>query len=174
MDPISIAMGLAQFVPQIVKWVSGSDKAAEAAGKVVDIAKAVTGKSDADQALAAIQADPALVAQFRLSVLAQEASLDRAFLADRQDARHRDVAIRQLGHHNYRADVMLAMAFICLITILYMSWHARLDMPDMVFAFLNMTAGALLKMIGDAFQFEFGSSRGSKEKDSALGDALRK
>ncbi len=42
MDPISIAFGLAQFAPQIIKWITGSDKAADAAEKVVDIAEAVT------------------------------------------------------------------------------------------------------------------------------------
>lgn len=40
-------------------------------------------------------------------------------------------------------------------------------MPDQVFALLNMAAGMILGMIKDAFQFEFGSSRGSKEKDLA-------
>ena len=39
MDPITIAMGLAQFAPQIVKWISGSDKAAEAAATVVGTQK---------------------------------------------------------------------------------------------------------------------------------------
>ncbi|BDW95314.1 hypothetical protein MACH10_09990 [Thalassospira tepidiphila] len=47
----------------------------------------------------------------------------------------------------------------------YCAWDGRLDMPDQVFALLNMAAGLILGMIKDAFQFEFGSSRGSKEKD---------
>lgn len=168
MDPISIAFGLAQFAPSIIKWITGSDKAANAAGKVIDIAKQVTGKDSGDEALAAIKADPNLAMQYRQAVMANETELDKLYLADRQDARHRDVALAQAGQHNYRADIMLAMAFICLLGIIWMAWDGRSNMPDTIFAFINMAAGALLKMIGDAFQFEFGSSRGSKEKDQAI------
>jgi len=174
MDPISIAFGLAQFAPQVIRWISGSTKAADAAQKVVDIAKGVAGKADGDAALAAIQADPSLALQYRQAVMANEADLDKAYLADRQDARARDVALHTLGHKNRRADIMLAMAFASLVAIIWMTWKARLDMPDMVFALLNMAAGALLKMIGDAFQFEFGSSRSSKDKDEVISNILRR
>ncbi len=51
--------------------------------------------------------------------------------------------------------------------IIVATWAGRFDMPDQVFALLNMAAGMILGMIKDAFQFEFGSSRGSKEKDLA-------
>ncbi len=99
MDPISIAFGLAQFAPQIIKWISGSDKAAEAASQVVSIAQTVTGRTGQD-ALEALKADPAMVLQFRQSVLAAGADLDKAYLADRADARKRDVAIVQAGRTN--------------------------------------------------------------------------
>lgn len=174
MDPLTIAFGLAQFAPQVIRWISGSDKAAEAAQKVVDIAKTVTGKPEGEAALAAIQADPNLALQYRQGVIASEADLDKAYLADRQDARARDVELHRLGHRNRRADIMLAMAFGSLVAIIWMVWKGRLDMPDMVFALLNMAAGALLKMIGDAFQFEFGSSRSSKDKDELISSVLRK
>lgn len=72
MDPVTIAMGLAQFVPQIAKWITGNDKAANVAQKAIDIAQAVTGKGTGDEAVAALQADPALVLQYRQAVLAQE------------------------------------------------------------------------------------------------------
>ena len=37
-----------------------------------------------------------------------------------------------------------------------------------VLALITTVAGALLKMFSDAFAFEFGSSRGSKEKDAQV------
>lgn len=77
MDPITIAMSLAQFVPQITKWVTGSDKAEQVAQKAIEIAQTVTGKPTGDQALAALQADPALVLQYRQAVLAQEVSFQQ-------------------------------------------------------------------------------------------------
>lgn len=72
MDPITIAMGLAQFVPQIAKWLTGSDKAEAVAQKAIDIAREVTGQPDGDASIRAMQADPALVLQYRQAVLAQE------------------------------------------------------------------------------------------------------
>jgi hypothetical protein len=89
---------------------------------------------------------------------------EAAYLQDRQDARKRDAQITQQGYHNYRADIMLALVFIALIYITYVI-NANVALKPEVLAIFNMMIGALLKMIGDAFQFEFGSSRGSKTKD---------
>ncbi len=44
MDPISIALGLSQFVPSIVRWLGG-DKAGDVAQQVIDTAQTVTGKT---------------------------------------------------------------------------------------------------------------------------------
>jgi len=77
MDPITLAMSLAQFVPQIAKWVTGSDKAEQVAQKAIDIAQTVTGKPSGDDAIKALQTDPALVLQYRQAVLAQEVSFQQ-------------------------------------------------------------------------------------------------
>lgn len=157
----------AEFGPGLIRMLAG-DKAGDVAEQVSAVARDVTGAGTDAEALAMVRADPAAAAELRRQLAALEVELERAYLADRQGARQRDVAIVTAGRHNWRADVMLALAFASFVAIVWMTWQARLDMPDSVFAFLNMAAGALLKMIGDAFQFEFGSSRGSKEKDDLL------
>lgn len=81
MDPITIAMGLAQFVPQLVKWISGSDKAEAVATKAIDIARQVTGAETGDAALRALQASPDLVVQYRKAVLDQELEFQRLAVA---------------------------------------------------------------------------------------------
>lgn len=85
MDPITIAMGLAQFVPQIAKWITGSDKAEQIAQKAVDIAQAVTGKSSGDEAIKALQVDPNLVLQYRKAVLDQELSFQEMAVQNASD-----------------------------------------------------------------------------------------
>ena len=65
MDPISTAFALAQFAPGIIKWITGSEKAEQAAATVIDIAKQATGQDTVDKALDALQADPAAVLAFR-------------------------------------------------------------------------------------------------------------
>lgn len=167
MDPITIAMGLAQFAPAIVKWVTGSDKAAEAAGKVVDIAKVVTGQPTGDAALQAMQADPSLVLQFRQAVMANEADLDKAYLADRVDARGRDVAYVQAGRYNWRADMLALLAVGGLVLCVY--FVARdTGLPERAVNAIMFVAGVLASAVRDVYGFEFGSSRSSQIKDQTI------
>lgn len=165
-DPISIAMGLAQFAPQVIKWISGSDKAAEAAAKVVQIAEAVTGKQG-PEAVEALKADPALVLQFRQAVMANETELDKAYLADRADARKRDVAITQAGRYNWRGDLLALLAVGGLVLCV---WFVARDteMPERAVNAIMFVAGVLAAAVRDVYNFEFGSSRGSKSKDDVI------
>lgn len=167
MDPISIALGLAQFAPSLMRYFGVGEKSAAVAEKVVGLAQTVTGKGTPLEAMAAMQADPQLAQQFNLAVLAADTDLEKAFLADRANARSRDVEIRKLtGGYNWRADIMV---LACVIALCFMvnKILGETIKPE-VLAIFNMAIGALLKMLGDAFAFEFGSSRGSKEKDVLL------
>lgn len=172
MDPITIAMGLAQFAPQVIKWVTGSDKAGEAAGRVVEIAQAVTGKQGAD-ALDAIKADPAMALEFRKAVMFNEADMDKAYLVDRQDARKRDVALAQAGRYNWRADILAVLSVGGLVVCM---WFIARDsgMPERAVNAIMFVAGVLAAAVRDVYSFEFGSSRGSKEKDEIIALSGRK
>ena len=55
MAPLLLAMELAQFAPGLVKWITGSDKAADVAGKVVDVAQAITGTGTGEEALGRVR-----------------------------------------------------------------------------------------------------------------------
>lgn len=168
MDPITAAVSLAAtFAPSVVRWIAG-DQAGEVADKVVKVAQQVTGTSTADAAQKALSEHPELVIQFQMQMAGVNADLEKAYLTDRQSARARDVELHKAGYRNTRADVMLILAFLSLVTILFLVYFGRLDMPGEVVAILNMSCGALLKMIGDAFAFEYGSSRSSREKDQLL------
>jgi len=173
MGPLAIALGLAELVgPQIVKWVAG-DKAGAVAEEVVSTATALTGKA-APEALRALQEDRELQAQFKKALLSHEKELEDMYLQDRQDARRRDLELHKAGYRNTRADVMIGIAFTALVAIIalltYMGVAGAPEGSDKVIlqsviSILSTAVGWLLKMLSDAFQFEFGSSRGSKEKD---------
>lgn len=172
MDPITIAMGLAQFAPQIIKWVTGSDKAEAAASKVVEIATAVTGQPSGDAALKAIATDPNLAMQFRQSVMANEADLDKAYLVDRQSARSRDVAIVQAGRYNLRADALAFLAVGGLVACVY--FIARdAGLPERAVNAIMFVAGVLASAVRDVYGFEFGSSRSSQAKDNAINNLTK-
>ena len=171
MDPISIAFGLAQFAPQIIKWITGSDKAADAAGAVVDIAEAVTGRKGAD-ALDALKADPALVLQFRQSVIAQEADLDKAYLADRADARKRDAVFISSGTRNYRADVMFFLAVAMIAALVWLVWKDP-SINEYMKGIFTLVLGRFLGYLDNIYNFEFGSTRASKAKDATIENLTR-
>jgi hypothetical protein len=75
MEPVSIALGLASVIPSIVKWVSGSDKAAAVAQSVVGMAQQIAGKTDPQDAVKAVLADPALALQLQAQYYAFEVSI---------------------------------------------------------------------------------------------------
>jgi hypothetical protein len=171
MDPISIAMGLAQFAPGIIKWITGSDKAAEAASTVVSIAETVTGKQGAD-ALDAIKADPSLVMQFRTAVMANESDLDKAYLADRSDARKRDAGFIQAGTRNYRADVMFLLAVMVIYGLVWLIWKDP-AINEYVKGIFTLVLGRFLGYLDNIYSFEFGSTRASKTKDVTIENLSR-
>jgi len=169
MDPVTIAFGLAQYAPSIIKWLSGSEKAEEAAQKVIDVARVVTGKQDASEAVEAIRADPAVLMQFRQAMANIEADMDRAYLADRQNARGRDVAFVQAGRWNIRADLLALLSVTGLIVCV---WFVARDssLPERAVNAIMFVAGTLAACVRDVFAFEFGSSRGSRDKDALIAD----
>jgi len=170
MDPVTIGLALASnFAPSLLRFFGAGDASVAVAEKAIDIAKQVTGTGDGDSALAALQADPALAHEYRMAVLKQDGDLESAYLADRQDARARDVAMRQAGYANRRADLMVIADVIGLIACLVVLALFRKDIPGEVAALLSTIASLFGLCLRDAHQFEFGSSRGSREKDQLMG-----
>lgn len=165
-DPLSIAFGLAKFAPKIIKWISGSDKAEKAAEQIVSIAENVTGRTGQD-AVDIISADPAMVIQFRQALMSNETELDKAYLADRADARARDVEFVKAGRYNWRGDLLALLAVSGLVLCV---WFVAKDatLPERAVNAIMFCAGVLAAAVRDVYSFEFGSSRGSKEKDDII------
>lgn len=162
MDPITIAMGLSQFAPSIIRWITGSDKAGDAAQKVVDVATSITGKP-ADQVIDALKADPTLVLDFRKAVMANELELDRMYLADVASARQRDVA---LPTHNFRADSMYVLAVLLIAALVYVVLKSELD--EYAKGIITLVLGRFLGYLDNIYNFEFGTTRSSKVKDATI------
>lgn len=172
MDPITIAMGLAQFAPGIIKLITGSDKAADVADKVIGVAKAVTGADTGAAALAAIQADPAKVLEFQQAMGAQQMEFERMYLADTQDARARDVHLVQAGHVNHRANGMAIGAVVLVVGCLLITvWASSMD--DFAKATITLICGRALGWVEQVFSFEFGTTRANKTKDDTINKLSR-
>lgn len=164
MEPISTAFALAQFVPGILKWITGSDKAEAAAAAVIDIAKQATGQDTGDKALAALKVDPSALLAFRQAMADKEADLDKAFLADVQDARKRDVA---LGRRNYRADVMFLLAVLAIAALVWIVWKDP-AVNEYLKGIVTLVLGRFLGYLDNIYSFEFGTTRSSRAKDDTI------
>lgn len=53
------------------------------------------------------------------------------------------------------------------------SWDGGASVPGEVVGIVSTIAGIFGACLRDAFQFEFGSSRGSREKDAILGERAK-
>lgn len=163
----------ANLVPSIAGMLLGN-KAASVTETVISAAKEIFGTDDASSIQAQIAADATLADRFKAKLEAETAQY-RLQVEDTISARGRDVEVRKLsGGTNMRANVMLIGAFLCLAAILFGTIFYRSDIPDGVLALMNMSAGALLGMLVQAFNFEFGSSRGSSEKTDQMAAMLNK
>lgn len=167
-EPITLALSLAQFAPSLLRFFGAGEKSATIAEKVIGIAQTVTGKENGQSALVALQADPKLAQEFNLAVLKADTDLEQAYLSDRKDARARDIALHQAGFANKRADWMVIGDVIGLVACLVVLAVFRKEIPGEVVSLLSTVASIFGLCLRDAHQFEFGSSRGSKEKDALL------
>ncbi len=89
-------------------------------------------------------------------------------LQDRQSARQRDVALRHAAGTNIRADIMVIAAAVNLISYLVSITLYRQTLPGEAVGIISTIAGIFGSCIKDSYAFEFGSSRGSKQKDSEI------
>lgn len=173
MPIIQAALALSQFAPQIMRFFGAGDASADVAQKVVDIAQTVTGTRSPEEAIAAMREDKAAAAKFQLATLQSDTDLEKAYLADRSGARERDIEVRKMnGGSNARADVMVGGAVVGLIACLVVLVFWRNEVPGEVVGIVSTVAGIFGACLRDAFQFEFGSSRGSKDKDELIARTL--
>lgn len=166
------SVGNSGAIPSIIGMLAG-DKAEEVAGKIISGAQATFGTTDPKQIELAIQQDKS---KADLILARMNADLDayRIQVDDTKSARERDTQVRAITGTNVRANVMLIGAFLCLVTVLMGVLFYRASIPDGIAAILNTACGSLLTLLGQAFNFEFGSSRGSSEKTDQLTSMLSK
>lgn len=171
MDPITLALTLAgQFAPSIIKYFANSDTAGAVAGQVIEIAKTVTGKGAPDEAMAALQADPALAIQFKTAVMANNSDLEKAYLADTQNARQQTIDLAKAGSSiAWGAPLISALIVGGYFLCIFMLFAKGEDMPLNLFQLVNVMFGGLSIAFGQVCNYWLGSSAGSKKS----GDAVR-
>lgn len=167
MNIVMTALGFLEFAPILGKWFSASGT--ENVGKkIIDIAKNVTQQEDLVNIINTLRDDPKQALLFEEKVTAMETEIELSLLHDRQEARKREFNLIQNGRVSYRADVMVFSAVfglgVCLASLgLYGN-----KLPGEAVGIISTVAGIFGACLKDAYAFEFGSSRGSRQKDETM------
>jgi len=86
---------------------------------------------------------------------------------DRDSARGRDVEFIKRGMTNNRANVMFFLA-VCMVALLvWIVWKDQ-DINEYVKGIFTLVLGRFLGYLDNIYSFEFGTTRGSKEKDETI------
>lgn len=183
MAPFLIPL-ITSVAPALVRLASGSDRAEAVARSVGEAVERATGirpetPEQATDARRLLEQDPALAAGFAEEMRRIEVQEVELLLRDRREARRRDVEVRRLtGGANTRANVMLVSAFAAIVAIAAVlvllnvygvdAQGEQLQFTGAIVGFLTGVGGMFARNIGSAFDFEFGSSRGSRTKDGRI------
>lgn len=168
MDPISIALGLAQFAPTILRYFGVGEKNVKVAEKVIQTAQVVTGfENDPEKAYEAIKKNQELQIAFQDRILDRQQELERLYYEDVADARKRDATIWATGKRNTRADSMYILSVIIIAAIFWAVW-SKPELPEFVKGVVTLILGRFLGYLDQIFNFEFGTTRSSKEKDHTI------
>lgn len=163
---VALAGSLIQAAPMIAKWIGG-EKAENAAVDVLNIAKAVTGAGLNEDAVKVILVDQDKARAFQEALANREADLDKAYLADTQSARERDIELAKVGMRNVRANILTTAAFAlvgaCMATVIW-SWQLDESAKSVIILILGRAVG----WVEQVFSFEFGTTRSSRTKDDTI------
>lgn len=91
----------------------------------------------------------------------------REEVKDKQNARDRDSLFIRMGRHNWRADVMVFLAAIAVAGLVWMVWKNQ-ELNEYVKGIVTLVLGRFLGYLDNIYNFEFGTTRGSKDKDETI------
>lgn len=172
--PIAVKLA-AEVVPSLAGKILGK-RGAKVAEKVWDTALDVAGvdpdvaNADPELVLAQVRQDQEVANALRIQLQTLDAEEHQREIDDRNSARQYQLALGSEGQK--RGTMMVKWAagglLLCVCAVVGGSLYAPEAINEAEVAFISTVAGALLKMLSDAFAFEFGSSRGSKEKSAQI------
>ena len=91
----------------------------------------------------------------------------REEVKDRDSARERDVEFIKRGMTNNRANLMFFLAVVMVGAMVWIVWKDQ-SINEYVKGIFTLVLGRFLGYLDNIYSFEFGTTRGSKEKDETI------
>ena len=175
-DIIKAAFSIISIIPGISsifeKW-SKSYPIETISKTIVSLAKSITGANTISGSINKLNTNKEMQNKLQELLVKNEYEIELSIIQDKQNARIRDVEYIKSNRRNTRADIMVLVAALCLILCLVIIVYCK-NMPGEVLGIISTMAGIFGSCLKDAYSFEFGSSRGSKEKDITVASILSK
>lgn len=86
---------------------------------------------------------------------------------DREGARDRDAGITASGGHNWRADIMSALAVGVICWLVYSIWKDP-TINEFMKGIITLVLGRFLGYLDSIYNFEFGRNRSGELKDNTI------
>ncbi len=168
MPPIlSAALLFAPFVPKLIDYLNQEDQG-DIADKTIKIAANITQCDSPEAALSRLLDEPSLRQDFIAQMSGIFLSFEEAKMKNEhialQAARARDLTLAALGSAR-RGDWMVVLAALGLIASLGALTIFKDVLSGEAIGIISTISGIFGSCLKDAFGFEFGSSRSSREKD---------
>lgn len=168
MTPIlSAALLFAPFVPKLLDCLTSQNEG-DLAGKTINIAQNITQCDSPEAALSRLMDEPNLrqdfITQMSMIFLSLEESKMKNEHIALEAARARDLTLAALGSAR-RGDWMVVLAAVGLIASLGALTVFKDFLSGEAVGIISTISGIFGSCLKDAFGFEFGSSRSSREKD---------
>jgi hypothetical protein len=162
-----LAAGLLfEAVPALLR-LFGKDKPAEIVEKAASIAKTLTGTNTPEDALTALQADPAKMAEYVAAVEERAIAWFKLYLEDIQSARSREVELVKAGFKDNTLKALIFAAFFglaaCIAVVVWLT-----DLPEYAKGILTLFIGRALGWVEQIYSYYFGTTRSSKQKDATI------
>lgn len=165
--PIALLIQLASAIPSLMKYVGASDTHTAIAQQAVDIATTVTGIVDPSLAVQKIVQDPAALQAFQLAMTDKQKEWDQMFLSDIQSARNMQIELSKNGGKRYMSTSMYILA---IVVIAVLTWEVLKDdsISEYAQGLITLVLGRFLGYLDNIYNFEFGTTRTSQQKDNTI------
>lgn len=88
-------------------------------------------------------------------------------VAEKNSARARDAEFIKAGKYNIRADVMFILAIVIVCALVWMVWKND-SINEYLKGIVTLVLGRFLGYIDNIYNFEFGTTRSSRQKDNTI------
>lgn len=118
--------------------------------------------------LAQIEADrESELHDFVIAQKEQELAGFKLEIEDRSSARNRDAEFIKAGVRNHRGDLMFLLAVVIIMALVWIVWKDP-QINEYVKGIFTLVLGRFLGYLDNIYNFEFGTTRGSQNKDETI------